>query len=148
MKEWPNFNDDGDLPVDIHQATLNEVLNHFGVGSLQRRVVAQRLVRIYDLASGTGHPARFIVFGSFITAKSDPNDVDIFLLMEDSFVLQQVSSEAKIIFDHLAAQEYEGASVFWLKKSGAIGGEQKATEDWQIKRDKTKRGIVEVIGRD
>ena len=148
MKEWPDFDDDGDLPVGIHQATLSEVLNHFGVGSLQRRVVAQRLVRIYDLASGTGRLARFIIFGSFITAKPDPNDVDIFLLMEDSFAPQQVSGEAEIIFDHLASQEYEGASVFWLKKSGAIGGEQKAAEDWQVKRDQTRRGIVEVIGRD
>ena len=148
MKEWPDFDDDGDLPVGIHQATLSEVLNHFGVGSLQRRVVAQRLVRIYDLASGTGRLARFIIFGSFITAKPDPNDVDIFLLMEDSFAPQQVSGEAEIIFDHLASQEYEGASVFWLKKSGAIGGEQRAAEDWQIKRDRTRRGIVEVTGRD
>jgi hypothetical protein len=148
MKEWPDFGDDGDLPVGIHQATLTEVLNHFGVGSLQRRVVAQRLVRIYDLASGTGHLARFIIFGSFITAKPDPNDVDIFLLMGDSFAPQQVSGEAEIIFDHLASQEYEGASVFWLKKSGAIGGEQQAAADWQIKRDKTRRGIVEVVGHD
>jgi hypothetical protein len=148
MKEWPDFDDDGDLPVGIHQATLSEVLNHFGVGLPQRRVVAQRLVRIYDLASGTGHLARFIIFGSFITAKPDPNDVDIFLLMEDSFVPQQLSGEAEIIFDHLAAQEYEGASVFWLKKSGAIDGEQRAAEDWQIKRDRTRRGIVEVIGHD
>ncbi|MFL6207725.1 MAG: DUF6932 family protein [Pyrinomonadaceae bacterium] len=62
--------------------------------------------------------ARFVIFGSFVTAKPDPNDVDIFLLMDDSFVPQQVSGEAEIIFSHLATQEYEGASVFWLKKSG------------------------------
>jgi Family of unknown function (DUF6932) len=148
MMEWPNFNDNGDLPVGVQKATLNEVVNYFGVGSLQRRVVAQRLMRIYDLASGTGHPAHFIIFGSFVTAKPDPNDVDIFLLMEDSFVPREVSGEAAIVFDHLAAQEYEGAGVFRLKKSGAIGGGQMALEDWQIKRDKTRRGIVEVTGRD
>jgi hypothetical protein len=105
-------------------------------------------VRIYDLASGTGHLARFIIFGSFITAKPDPNDVDIFFLMEDSFAPRQLSGETEIIFDHLAVQEHEGTSVFWLKKIRAIGGEQKAAEDWQIKRDRTKRGIVEVTGRD
>ena len=148
MKKWPEFDSKGDLPVGIHQATLAEVIEHFGGGSLQRRIIAQRLARLYDLASGTGHLARFIVFGSFITAKRDPNDVDIFLLMNDSFVAQQVSGEAEIIFNHLAVQEYEGASVFWLKRLGALGGEQKAIEDWQIKRDKTRRGIVEVISRD
>src|SRR5215210_4813201 len=148
MKQWPEFDSNGDLPVGIHQATLADVIEHFGGGSLQRRIVARRLARIYDLASSTGHLARFIVFGSFVTAKPEPNDVDIFLLMDDSFVPQQVAREAGVIFSHLATQEYEGASVFWLKRAGALGGEQKALEDWQIKRDKTRRGIVEVISRD
>ena len=145
---WPDFDINGDLPVDIHRATLSEVLSHFGIGTLQRRIVAQRLARIYELASGTGHLARFIIFGSYVTAKPDPNDVDIFLLMEDSFIPSQVNDEARIIFDHLTVQEYEGASVFWLKKASALGGEQKAVEDWQIKRDKTRRGIVEVSSHD
>jgi hypothetical protein len=48
----------------------------------------------------------------------------------------------------LAAQEYEGASVFWLRSFAAIGGEQNAVEDWQYKRDETRRGIVEVIIND
>jgi hypothetical protein len=42
----------------------------------------------------------------------------------------------------------ERASVFWTTRTGAIGGEQSVLEDWQYKRDKTKRGIVEVISRD
>ena len=43
------------------------------------------LEHIYALANAGGHLARFIVFGSFVTAKPAPNDVDIFLLMSDSF---------------------------------------------------------------
>jgi len=39
----------------------------------------------YATLWASGHLARFIVFGSFVTAKPAPNDVDIFLLMEDSF---------------------------------------------------------------
>jgi hypothetical protein len=38
----------------------------------------------------------------------------------------------------------EGASIFWVRRAGALGGEQAAIEDWQIKRDGTRRGIVEV----
>lgn len=54
MKEWPEFNESGDLPVGIHRATLAEVMGHFGRGSLQRKVIAQRLERIYTLANQTG----------------------------------------------------------------------------------------------
>ena len=39
MKKWPEFDSDGDLPVGMHRATLAEVLQHFGRGSLQRRIV-------------------------------------------------------------------------------------------------------------
>lgn len=75
---WPEFDEHGDLPVEIFQATLAEVIEHFGTGSLQRQQVGERLVRIYDLAHSTGQVARFIVYGSFVTAKPSPNDVDIF----------------------------------------------------------------------
>jgi hypothetical protein len=148
MSQWPEFDENGDLPVGIHQGTLSEVLQHFGIGSLQRRLMGQRLERIYKLAATTGQVARFIVFGSFVTAKVDPRDVDIFLLMEDTFDSNQVREEAAILFDHLAVQNVEGASVFWIRRQAAIDGEQAAVEHWQIKRDKTRRGIVEVIHHD
>jgi Family of unknown function (DUF6932) len=89
MKEWLDYDSNGDLPVGIHQATLAEVIEHFGQGNFQRQRVARRLTRIYDLAQSTGQVARFIVYGSFVTAKPFPNDVDVFMLMEDTFDLYQ-----------------------------------------------------------
>ena len=148
MKIWPEFDNNGDLPEGIHQATLADVLQHFGTGNAQRLRVGQRLERIYKLASSTGQVVRFVVFGSFVTAKSDPGDVDIFMVMEDSFDSSGVRGEAAVVFDHLAAQNLEGASVFWIRRQAAIGGEQEAVEHWQSKRDKTRRGIVEVISDD
>ncbi len=148
MKIWPEFDNNGDLPEGIYQATLTEVLQYFGTGTVRRRMVGQRLERIYKLASSTGHVVRFVVFGSFVTAKPNPGDVDIFMLMEDSFDSSGVRGEAAAVFDHLAVQNVEGASVFWIRQQAAIGGEQEVVEYWQIKRDKSRRGIVEVISDD
>jgi len=53
MKEWPDYDGNGDLPAGVHQATLTEVIAHFGQGDFQRARVAQRLARIYDLAQST-----------------------------------------------------------------------------------------------
>jgi hypothetical protein len=36
--------------------------------------------------------------------------------MEDSFDAGQPSGEAALIFDHSAAQNYEGASIFWVRR--------------------------------
>src|SRR6266498_108333 len=148
MKDWPDFNDTGDLPVGIYQATLSEAIEHFGRGTLQRQLVARRLKRIYNLARGTGHLGRFIVFGSFVTAKTAPNDVDVFMLMDDMFDLSEVKSEAATIFHNRAAQNWLGASIFWIRTMAAIGGEEEALKSWQVKRDGSRRGIVEVISND
>lgn len=54
-------------------------------------------------AHGTGYPARFVVFGSFITGKPEPNDVDLFLIMDDAFNSEELQGEAALLFDHLLA---------------------------------------------
>jgi predicted nucleotidyltransferase len=141
----PAFNETGDLPPGVHGATLAEVLARFGQGSIQRRAVADRLTRLYQLTASTGQVARFVVFGSFVTAKADPYDIDILLLMEDTFDLASVTGEAVLVFQHLEAQARFGASVFWTRRSGAMGGEQAMIEYWQVRRQGGHRGIVEIF---
>lgn len=135
----------GDLPPGVHRATLRETLERFGTASPQRRLIALRLERIHRLASATEHLARFVVFGSFVTAKPEPNDLDVFLLMADTFDAGQLVGEPRLLFDHAAAQAHFGASVFWLRRLAALGGEQETIAHWQLKRDGGKRGVVEII---
>jgi predicted nucleotidyltransferase len=141
----PAFTTTGDLPLGVHRASLQEVIARFGLAPAQRRAVALRLERVYNIARGTGALARFVIFGSFITEKPDPNDVDVFIVMEDRFQPGQLSEQAAELFDHLQADVQFGASVFWTKRSGLIGDEQSAIEHWQIKRDHSYRGIIEII---
>ena len=112
---------------------------------MQRRAVAERLVRIYDLARLTNHLARFVVFGSFVTDKPDPNDVDLVLVMDDSFDLSAVTGETALIFSHLEADAHFGASIFWVRRLAALGGEQAMIEYWQDRREGGRRGIVEIV---
>jgi hypothetical protein len=112
----------------VHPASLREVLDRLGGRSAQRKAVASRLVRIYQVAQGSGHLARFVVFGSFVTDEPAPNDVDVFLLMEDTFDASRITGEARLLFDHTAAEVHFGASVFWLRRLAAWEGEQAAIE--------------------
>jgi hypothetical protein len=141
----PPFGKNGDLPPGIYRSTISEMLRRFGKGSWQRVAVAQRLERIYRVSVRTGQLARFVVFGSFVSAKREPADVDVFLLMQDTFDMGQLSGEARVLFDHAAAQAHFGASVFWLRRLAALGGEERAIAGWQIKRDGTRRGIIEIV---
>ncbi len=141
----PDFNPLGDLPPGVYRALLSEVLGRFGSGSRQRVSVGQRLERIYNISSETGLLARFIVFGSFVTDESDPNDVDVFLIMDDAFNSESLKDEAALLFDHPEADAHFGASVFWTRRFAAFGGEQNAVEYWQVKRGGGQRGIIEIV---
>lgn len=145
MMPLPDFNEAGDLPPGVHVATLSHVLDRFGQGSIQRCAVADRLRRLYEFASSTRELAHFVVFGSFVTAKEEPNDVDILLIMEDTFDLASVTGEAALLFQHLEADFHFGASVFWARRSGALGGERAMIEYWQVRREGGQRGIVEIV---
>lgn len=142
----PIFDSYGDLPVGVHRATLVEVLERFGKGTSQRELVTSRLTRVYELAQQTGKLERFIIFGSYITTKPEPNDVDIILVMADDFTEHEYNPVLFPIFEHLRAQQELGASIFAIR-SGFVVGE--TVDDfiahWQIKRDKSRHGIVEVI---
>jgi hypothetical protein len=142
----PSFEASGNLPSGIHSATMDEIRQRLGTGNATRQALFVRLHRIHQIAMATGHLSRFVIFGSFVTAKDFPNDVDIFMLMENGFDVGRLTNEAEILFDHLKAESYYGCSVFWMRRLAAIGGEQAAMEHWQICRDGSLRGIVEVIG--
>jgi predicted nucleotidyltransferase len=129
----------------VYCAKLSDALERFGIGSIQRCAVGDRLRRIYELSVSTGQLSRFVIFGSFVTASAKPNDVDVVVLMEDTFDLASVSGEAALVFSHMEAEAHFGASIFWARRSGALGGEQAMIEYWQVRRDGGERGIVEII---
>ena len=141
----PEFNELGDLPPGVHLADLAEVLSSFGESTTARKIVGQRLLRVYNAAVGTGHLARFIIYGSFVTTEPEPNDVDVFLVMDEAFEIDQCDSTARILFDHHEADSHFGASVFWMMRP-VFRGEQAAVEFWQTKRNLSLRGIVEIQG--
>lgn len=143
----PNLNSEGELPEGVHQATIDEILARFGSGTPQRQAVTARLRRIYDLAKATGKLERLILFGSYITATPDPNDVDIVLVMRNDFEVQACDEDTRGLFDHLRAAVVFGASIFWIRPAMLLLETlEEFIAHWQIKRDQTRRGIVEVRG--
>lgn len=142
----PEFNEAGELPLGVHQASLAEVLERFGQGSLQRQLVSARLTRIYELVRETGKLLRFVIFGSYVTDKLAPNDVDIILVMSDDLTEADYDPEVLPIFDHLRIQRQLGASVFAIRPGFIIGVTiDEFVAQWSIKRDKSHRGIVEIV---
>jgi hypothetical protein len=142
----PDFDASGDLPPGVHRATLNEMIQRFGSAGGQRGVCNLRLSHVHELAKRTGHLQRLVIFGSYVTAEPNPNDIDVVLVMDDGFRLEECPIESRGLFDHALAQARYGASIFWIRPGLLIDeGVEDFTAYWQLKRDGSKRGIVEVI---
>ena len=97
----PAINAEGVLPLGVHASTLEEVRQVFGTGSYQRQLVFSRLERIVRIAFASTQLVRLIVFGSFVTAKPEPNDVDVFLIFDEEFDASLAKAELLLLLDPL-----------------------------------------------
>ena len=141
----PEFNKFGDLPAGRHVASLDEAMTRFGSGTPQRQDVTERLRRIHSLAIGTGYLDRLIVFGSYVSDVSEPNDVDIILVMRGDFASESCPADFLVLFDHARADAELGASIFWIRPEMLLGEPlEQFLAHWEWKRDGSRRGIVEI----
>lgn len=70
----PGFDSTGNLPPGIHQATWQEVQNHFGTDP-HRNLLLQGLRRALQPLARAGCETAYLD-GSFVTSKSIPGDFD------------------------------------------------------------------------
>lgn len=140
----------GYLPLGVHRATLEEIVARFGAATPRRQTFATRLQTLLTLARATGRLRRAFVWGSFVTEKSFPGDLDVFLLMQVGFDQEftTLPPEQRDLFDHGRARLLFEADVFWATET--IGEEELASwlSVYQLSRDLVERGIVEVYDHD
>src|SRR5260370_19351955 len=118
----PEFDSQGELPAGVHRAGLSEVVARFGQGSDVRQAATASLLRIHDLAKATGKFNSLVIFGSYVTAKPDPKDVDVVLVMADDFKWNECTGETRDLFDHQRAAQESDPSVFWVRPSAILVG--------------------------
>jgi predicted nucleotidyltransferase len=140
----PDLTAEGDLPPGVHAADRQEFESRFGRSSPRRVWLSSRFRELVELAAVTGKLRRVFVWGSFVTAKPVPKDLDILLIMDDDFEVEGIAVEAQAVFDSVRARLLFESDVFWARAS--IGDEilQLWLETYQTSRSFRKRGIVEL----
>jgi len=144
----PAFNQDGNLPEGVYSATESEMLSRFAATSPRRKWLGERLGDLLKTARSAGKLERVFLWGSFVTSKESPNDLDAPSVMAADFDLEQVSNDCRVVFSYAQARIRFTADVFWTKAS--IG--QETLDLWldtyQLGKDLKRRGIVEVVSHD
>lgn len=140
----PELTDEGDLPPGVHMADWLEFQARFCGSSLRREWLSGRLLALLALAATSGNLRRVFVWGSFVTAKPNPKDVDILLIMDEDFEVDGLPEPAQAVFDSVRAKLMFKSDVFWARSS--IGPEllDLWLDTYQTSRSLRKRGIVEL----
>jgi hypothetical protein len=140
----PALTIDGELPPGVHSADWPEFISRFGCSSPRRLWLSGRLRTILELAATGGRLRRIFVWGSFVTAKPSPRDLDILLIMSEDFEVDQMPARAQAVFDSTRAKLLFETDVFWARAS--IGQEvlNLWLDTYQTSRSFRKRGIVEM----
>ena len=93
----PAFDSNGNLPEGIHAVGEDDFMALFGVATARREWLSRKLREIVRLAKDTAKLERAFVWGSFVTAKEAPNDVDVLLVMRDDFALVQIGEPNRAV---------------------------------------------------
>ena len=88
----PELTNDGELPPGVHIADWQEFNSRFGRSSPRRLWLSCRLQAILELAATGRQLRRAFVWGSFVTAKPAPRDLDILLIMSEDFEVDRMSA--------------------------------------------------------
>lgn len=115
----PALLSNGYLPPGVHAANLSEIVERIGTTTPRRQVLASRLQESVSLAGSTGKLQHIFIWGSFVTDKPFPRDLDIFLLMQEGFDrdFATLSPPERYVFVHEQARLHFEADIFWATEA-------------------------------
>lgn len=143
----PEFDIDGDLPPGIHQATLDELEAQLG-----RFVVSDRRINLFGLfrqlmtmARSSGIVDRLLVGGSFVTAKPEPNDIDVVVIISVDVDFEALTAGQYAVTDRRALRRVLKTDALDIitVRNGTTRMDL-VLEFFQSKRDNKQVGVVEV----
>jgi len=110
----PELNSDGYLDPGIYLASLDEVLQRFGTGTPTRQRQGNLLSLIIESARKYLTIKRILLWGSFVSARPEPGDVDYSIVVDPRHRLATIEPKDRRFFVPFDARIHYGADVRYL----------------------------------
>lgn len=132
------------MPLGAIQSGRLTRRKRFGTATPRRQFLFGRLQDLVNDLVSTGSVKRIYLFGSFVSGKSSPNDIDLFIVMEAGLTTAQLSGKVSEVFQHDLCRIRYHANVFWVTE--VIGDERidDLLDVFSRNREKQQRPIIEV----
>jgi Polymerase beta, Nucleotidyltransferase len=102
--------------------SVDEIGKRFGVNTPRRQFLFRQMQRVVTQLLSTGSVKQIFIFGSFVTGKAVPNDIDLFVVMSEGFSTEYLRGRILDVFRHDICRIRYHADVFWVTE--AVGADQ------------------------
>lgn len=136
----PAYYDGMYLPAGDHPATWDDVIERF-CGGERRQGFCNRLRAFLDRARRCGF-VRVYLFGSFISAKDDPGDVDLLWVYGENVDLDALPRACRDLLDYGLNKEREGWDMWCCSNNEFVIND--LMEVWRKDRppENKPRGVI------
>ena len=110
----PEVNTHGYLDPGIYIASMEEVLERFGTSTSTRQHQGSLLRLIVERAKKYPTIKRVLLWGSFVSAKPDPADLDYSIVVDLRYNADAIAPEDRRFFRPFNARMYYGADANYL----------------------------------
>jgi hypothetical protein len=144
----PDLNENGFLPEGIHEASIEEVRERFGrfQRTDRRPALFTKLSAYLAEVRASGLAVAVILDGSFVTAKDEPSDIDLILVLRPDH-----DDRAELRpFEYNAVAKARGRNRYRFDMVSAPEGSddyEQAVRFFQLvkRRSDLRKGVIKVI---
>lgn len=140
----PAFVSEGLLPSGLHAASLREVEARYG-GSARRDEQLRLLREVVGAALFYPSIKRVLLWGSFVSSKEEPNDLDYSLVVGINHPQVQVAKEHKRFLVPFEARTFYGADTsYFIVQDWKLETYIQLIDFFSLSRQNTRCGVVEI----
>jgi predicted nucleotidyltransferase len=101
---------------------LDDIGVRFGTITPRRQFLFRRLKLVIDQLLATQSAKKIYLFGSFVSGKASPNDVDLLVIMSAGFSTTRLHGKVLEVFQHDVCRIRYQTDVFWVTE--AVGSDR------------------------
>lgn len=125
-------------------ASVEEIRTLFGLRTPRRQFLFQQLQTVIHRLRATKEVKQIYLFGSFVSGKESPNDIDLFVVMNGTFSTKNLSGKDLDVFQHDVCRILFHADVFWVTETVGADRIEDLLDVFSRNREGHAQPIVEV----
>jgi len=125
-------------------ASLDDLRIRFGTSTPRRQFLCRQLEIVIDQLCVTRSLKQVYLFGSFVSGKASPNDIDLLVVMNAGFSTTQLGGKALELFQHDLCRIRYHADLFWVTEAVSRASIEELLEVFSRDREGRSQSVIEV----